>query len=275
METKISIRELKRNLTKDVSDRQREFLLFHIRRKRKIRFFQISIFLVFLALWEAATRVGILDPFVFSSPSRMAQCFIDLSEDGSIYYHVGVTLFETFLSFFLIMFFGILIAVLLWWNDTVAKVCEPYLVVLNSLPKTALAPVFIVWLGNNMKTIIVAAVSVAVFGSIITLYTAFCSVEEDKVKLIQTLGGGRIDMLRYIVLPGNAHTIVSNMKVNIGLSLVGVIIGEFLAANAGLGYLIVYGSQVFKLDYVILSIVILCIVATGLYKGLEIIEKHF
>ncbi len=275
METKISIRELKRNLTKDVSDRQREFLLFHIRRKRKIRFFQISIFLVFLALWEAATRVGILDPFVFSSPSRMAQCFIDLSEDGSIYYHVGVTLFETFLSFFLIMFFGILIAVLLWWNDTVAKVCEPYLVVLNSLPKTALAPVFIVWLGNNMKTIIVAAVSVAVFGSIITLYTAFCSVEEDKVKLIQTLGGGRIDILRYIVLPGNAHTIVSNMKVNIGLSLVGVIIGEFLAANAGLGYLIVYGSQVFKLDYVILSIVILCIVATGLYKGLEIIEKHF
>lgn len=275
METKISIRELKRNLTKDVSDRQREFLLFHIRRKRKIRFFQISIFLIFLALWEAATRVGILDPFVFSSPSRMAQCFIDLSEDGSIYYHVGVTLFETFLSFFLIMFFGILIAVLLWWNDTVAKVCEPYLVVLNSLPKTALAPVFIVWLGNNMKTIIVAAVSVAVFGSIITLYTAFCSVEEDKVKLIQTLGGGRIDILRYIVLPGNAHTIVSNMKVNIGLSLVGVIIGEFLAANAGLGYLIVYGSQVFKLDYVILSIVILCIVATGLYKGLEIIEKHF
>lgn len=275
METKISIRELKRSLAKTCSEKQREFLLFHIHRKRKIRFFQISIFLVFLALWEFATRIGLMDPFVFSSPSRMITCFADLSADGSIYYHIGVTLLETFLSFFLIMFFGILIAVLLWWNETVAKICEPYLVVLNSLPKTALAPVFIVWLGNNMKTIIVAAVSVAVFGSIITLYTAFCSVEEEKVKLIRTLGGGRIDILRYIVLPGNAHTIVSNMKVNIGLSLVGVIIGEFLAANAGLGYLIVYGSQVFKLDYVILSIVILCIVATGLYKGLEAIEKHF
>lgn len=275
METKISIRELKRNLAKTCSEKQREFLLFHIRRKRKIRFFQISIFLVFLALWEIATRTGLMDPFVFSSPSRMVTCFVDLSAGGIIYYHIGVTLLETFLSFFLIMFLGILVAVLLWWNETVAKICEPYLVVLNSLPKTALAPVFIVWLGNNMKTIIVAAVSVAVFGSIITLYTAFCSVEEEKVKLIRTLGGGRIDILRYIVLPGNAHTIVSNMKVNIGLSLVGVIIGEFLAANAGLGYLIVYGSQVFKLDYVILSIVILCIVATGLYKGLEAIEKHF
>ncbi len=275
MEDKISIRELKRNLTKDCSGRQREFLLSRIHQKRKIRFLQISIFILFVAVWEGATRLGAVDPFVFSSPSRIARCFVELSGDGSIYYHIGVTLFETFLSFFLIMAVGILVAVLLWWNPVVARVSEPYLVVLNSLPKTALAPVFIVWLGNNMKTIIVAAVSVAVFGSIITLYTAFCSVEEEKVKLILTLGGSRIDILRYIVLPGNAHTIVSNMKVNIGLSLVGVIIGEFLAANAGLGYLIVYGSQVFKLDYVILSIVILCVVATGLYKGLEAAEKHF
>ncbi|MCM1244159.1 MAG: ABC transporter permease [Roseburia sp.] len=275
VENKISIRKLKQSLTKDISEKQRGFITGCIRQKRKIRVLQISIFLLFVIVWETAAHFDVIDPFVFSSPSRLFACFTALSADGSIYYHVGVTLFETFVSFFLIMFFGIFIAILLWWNTTVAKVCEPYLVVLNSLPKTALAPVFIVWLGNNMKTIIVAAVSVAVFGSIITLYTAFCSVEEEKVKLIRTLGGGRIDILRYIVLPGNAHTIVSNMKVNIGLSLVGVIIGEFLAANAGLGYLIVYGSQVFKLDYVILSIVILCIVATGLYKGLEAVEKHF
>lgn len=275
VENKISIRRLKQSLTKDVSEKQREFIIRCIRQKQEIRVLQISIFLLFILAWETAARFDLVDPFVFSSPSRMFACFLDLSADGSIYYHIGVTLFETFVSFFLIMFFGILLAVLLWWNVTVAKVCEPYLVVLNSLPKTALAPVFIVWLGNNMKTIIVAAVSVAVFGSIITLYTAFCSVEEEKVKLIRTLGGSRIDVLKHIVLPGNAHAIVSNMKVNIGLSLVGVIIGEFLAANAGLGYLIVYGSQVFKLDYVILSIVILCVVATGLYKGLEALEKHF
>ncbi len=275
VENKVSIRDLKRSLSKECSARQREFIQSHIRQKRSVRFFQISIFFTFLAVWEIAARTGAVDPFVFSSPSRMVSCFADLSADGSIYYHIGITLLETFVSFFFIMFFGIVIAVLLWWNETVAKVCEPYLVVLNSLPKTALAPVFIVWLGNNMKTIIVAAVSVAVFGSIITLHTAFCSVEEEKIKLIRTLGGRRKDILKYVVLPGNVHTIVSNMKVNIGLSLVGVIIGEFLAANAGLGYLIVYGSQVFKLDYVILSIVILCIVATGLYKGLEAVEKYF
>lgn len=275
VESKRPIRELKRSLTKECSEKQKEFIRSYIRRSRKVRFLQAGIFILLIAAWELATRIGFIDPFIFSSPSRMASCFVSLSADGSIFYHIGVTLLETFVSFFFIMFFGIVIAVFLWWNHTVAEVCEPYLVVLNSLPKTALAPVFIVWLGNNMKTIIVAAVSVAVFGSIITLYTAFCSVEEEKIKLIHTLGGGRLDILRYIVLPGNLHTIVSNMKVNIGLSLVGVIIGEFLAANAGLGYLIVYGSQVFKLDYVMLSIVILCIVATGLYKGLEAVEKYF
>jgi NitT/TauT family transport system permease protein len=168
---------------------------------------------------------------------------------------------------------GIIVAVILWWNDNISKVLEPYLIVLNSLPKSALAPVFIVWLGNNMKTIIVAAISVAVFGSIITLYSDFKSVEEDKIKLIYTLGGNKRDVLTKVVIPANIPSIISLMKVNIGLSLVGVIIGEFLAAKAGLGYLIIYGSQVFKLDWVILSIVVLCIVATGLYKLLVLFEK--
>ncbi len=274
MNNSMSLRKLKQKLAEETSLRQQEYLKASIRERRKVRLWQISIFVVFLILWEVVTTLGFVDPFIFSSPSRMIKSFAELSRDGSIYYHLGITLLETFVSFSLIMVLGILLAILLWWNETVAKISEPYLVVLNSLPKTALAPVFIVWLGNNMKTIIVAAVSVAVFGTIINLYTAFRSAEEEKIRLVQTLGGNRMDILRYIILPGNAHTIVSNMKVNIGLSLVGVIIGEFLAANAGLGYLIVYGSQVFKLDYVILSIVILCVVATGLYKGLEMVEKR-
>lgn len=205
----------------------------------------------------------------------MWSSLIFLIKDGSLFLHLGVTLGETFASFALVTVIGILLAMLLWWNSTLAKILEPYLVVLNSLPKTALAPVFIVWLGNNMKTIIIAAISVAVFGTIITLYSQFNSVEADKIKLIQTLGGNRKDILFRVIIPSNIPAILSNMKVNIGLSLVGVIIGEFLAANAGLGYLIIYGGQVFKLDYVMLSICILCIVATGLYKLLAFFEKKY
>ncbi|MDF2873218.1 MAG: binding-protein-dependent transport system inner rane component [Anaerocolumna sp.] len=251
------------------------FLRQYYRRKRIIRFLQFLIIVFFLAFWEIATRIGLVDSFIFSSPSRVAGTFLDMSSDGTVFYHTGITLLETFVSFALVNILGIFIAILLWWNESLAKVLEPYLVVLNSLPKSALAPVFIVWLGNNVKTIITAAVSVAVFSTIITLYTNFINTEEDKKKLILTLGGSKMDILLKVVIPGNIPQIISIMKVNIGLSLVGVIIGEFLAAKAGLGYLIIYGSQVFKLDYVIMSIVILCILATFLYQLLSYFEKRY
>ena len=250
------------------------YLKRYKKRITKIRITQWIIFISFLFLWEFSTRVGWLNSFIFSSPSRVVTTFVTMAKDGSVFYHIGITLLETFISFGLVIGIGLLVAVLLWWNESVAKVLEPYLVVLNSLPKSALAPVFIVWLGNNMKTIIVAAVMVAVFGTIITLYTNFNSTEHDKYKLIYTLGGTKKDVLFKVVLPSNLPSIISCMKVNIGLSLVGVIIGEFLAAKAGLGYLIVYGSQVFKLDWVIMSIVILCIVATALYGVLGYIERR-
>ncbi len=259
----------------NVSAAQQAYVRKHLLQKRRIRIYQFIILISFLLLWELTTRFGIVDSFIFSSPSRVCKTFADMTVNGRLLYHIGVTLLETLVSFALVNIISILVAVLLWWNESVSKVLEPYFIVLNSLPKSALAPVFIVWLGNNMKTIIVAAVSVAVFGSIITMYSDFKAVEEDKIKLIYTLGGKKRDVLFKVVLPANIPAIIRLMKVNIGLSLVGVIIGEFLAAKAGLGYLIIYGSQVFKLDWVILSIVILCIVATGLYKLLAFFERKF
>lgn len=240
----------------------------------RVRIIQIAILVLFLSLWELLTRVGILNAFLLSSPSRILRSAVELAKDGSLFYHTGVTLAETFVSFLLVILIGILFAVLLWWNETFSRILEPYLVVLNSLPKSALAPVFIVCFGNNIKSVIIAAVSVAVFSAILTLYTAFLSTEEEKIKLIYTLGGTKKDVLTKVILPGNFPVIISVMKVSIGLSLVGVIIGEFLAANAGLGYLIIYSSQVFKLDWTMLSIAILCLVAVGLYELLAQLEKR-
>ncbi len=258
-----------------ISAAQQAYLKRYSTRKKWVRFYQLSILIGFVFLWELTARLGILNAFVFSSPSRIAKTIFEMLRNGELLMHVGVTLAETLASFALVNVIGILMAVLLWWNESISRVLEPYLIVLNSLPKSALAPVFIVWLGNNIKTIIIAAISVAVFGTIINLYSSFRTVEQDKIKLIYTLGGKKKDVLLKVILPSNIPSIISQMKVNIGLSLVGVIIGEFLAAKAGLGYLIIYGSQVFKLDWVIMSIVILCIVATGLYKLLTYFEKKF
>ena len=161
------------------------------------------------------------------------------------------------------------------FGDKKGYFIEPFLIVLNSLPKSALAPMIIVWLGNNMKAIIITAISVAIFGMIINIYTGFLEIDKEKIILIKTLGGTKKDILKKLILPGSKQIIISNMKVNIGLCLVGVIIGEFLAADKGLGYLIIYGSQVFKMTYVSMSIVILCIISTVLFKLVDVIEKMF
>ncbi len=257
----------------EISSAQARYLADCRREKAVERFWQWMIMIFFLGAWELGARTGVINAFVFSSPSGVVETVITMSEDGSLWYHTGITLAETMISFLLIFIFGIGIAMLLWWNTGLARIFEPYLVMLNSLPKSALAPVFIVWLGANMKTIIVAAVSVAVFGSILTLYHSFTETEEDRIKLIYTLGGSKRDVLTKIILPGNIPTMISLMKVNLGLSLVGVIIGEFLAARAGLGYLIIYASQVFKLDYVITSIFLLCVISVIFYNGISKLEK--
>lgn len=227
----------------------------------------------FIVLWEIAARFKWIDSFIFSSPSRIVKTFLQMAANGSIFYHSAVTMLETGVSFALIVVLGIGTAVLLWTSKSISSVLEPYLVLLNSLPKSALAPMIIVWLGNNPKAIIVTAVSVAIFGTVLNIYTSFAETDKDKIRLIQTLGGSRAAVLTKVVLPASLKTIISNMKVNIGLSLVGVIIGEFLAAKAGLGYLIIYGSQVFKMDWVAMSIVILCIISVILFKIIDLIEK--
>ena len=259
----------------NASVNQKEYLKKRLHHKRMVTIMRILILVLFIALWEITARLGIIDSFIFSSPSRVLNTFISMVQDKTIFLHVGVTLAETLISFALVVLLGIATAVLLWLSKKLSEILEPYLVVLNSLPKSALAPLLIVWLGANMKTIIVAGISVAIFGTILNLYTGFKEVSPDKIKLIYTLQGTKKDVLLRVVLPSTIPTIISVMKVNIGLALVRVVIGEFIGSKQGLGYLIIYGSQVFKLDWVIMSIVILCIIAMGLYKIINFVEKSY
>ena len=259
----------------NVSPLQRRFII-------KQRIYSISVvlsrlilFLGFIGIWEFTADKGIINAFIFSSPVRLYQTFIDLSRDGVIFMHIWVTLYETLVAFAIITIVGIIFAILLWCFKGLSDCLEPFMVVLNSLPKSALPPMLIVWLGTNTKAIIITAVSVAIFGMIINLYTGFLEIDKEKITLIRTLGGKKWHILCKLILPGSKKIIISNMKVNIGLCLVGVIIGEFLAAKKGLGYLIIYGSQVFKMSYVVLGIVILCIISTLLFALINIIQKLF
>jgi len=254
---------------------QEIFLRKYKQEKIMISLARFLVFAGFLATWELLSYFKIIDSFFFSSPSGIVLLFIDMCKNFEIFIHTGITLYETFLSFFIVNVLSILMAILLLSFNTLSKITEPYLVILNSLPKSALAPLIIVWLGTGSRTIIAAGISVAIFGSIINLYTGFLQVDKEKLKLIRTLGGNKKDELLKVIVPSSIPIIISNMKVNIGLSLVGVIIGEFLAARQGLGYLIIYGSQIFQLDLLILSIIILCIIALMLYKTIDFIENRY
>ena len=259
----------------ELSKNQLHYLNMRRRHKQIVAVSRVSILLTFLFLWEFSANTGLIDSFIFSSPSRIALCFLEMTGDGSIFRHIGVTLYETLVSFILVIFFSLFVTVLLWLFRKLSEILEPYLVVLNSLPKSALAPLLIVWLGATRTTIIVAGMSVAIFGSILNLYTSFMSADPGKMTLIYTLGGKRHQVLTKVVLPSSIPAIISNMKVNIGLCLVGVIIGEFLAAKEGLGYLIIYSSQVFKMDWLLMSICLLCLFAMCLYALINQLESCY
>ena len=228
--------------------RQEIFIHQHKKFHRNIALAQVGLFLLLLLLWEIAARYGWMDSFFFCSPTIVIKCCIKMLVGKELLIHLGYSLLEILISFVLIFVVSFFVAVLLWYYLALSRILEPFLVVLNALPKSALAPLFIVWIGTGSKTIIVAGVSVAVFGSIINLYSGFRETDPEKILLIQTLGGDRLDVLVKVVIPAAIPNIISVMKVNIGLALVGVIIGEFFAGRRGLGYLIIYGTQVFSCD---------------------------
>ncbi|SHJ97767.1 ABC transporter permease [Hespellia stercorisuis] len=262
-------------MTHEISDGQQLYLNRRKKHRQIVQISRFAIFLSFLFLWEFSANVGLIDSFIFSSPSKVALSCSQMLLDGTLLVHIGVTLYETILSFVLVILVSMISAVILWCSSKIAEIIDPYLVVLNSLPKSALAPLLIVWLGATPTTIIVTGMSVAVFGSILSIYTGFTTVDTEDIKLIYTLRGTKGQALRKVVLPSSVPTIISTMKVNIGLCLVGVIIGEFLAAKRGLGYLIIYSSQVYKMDWLLMSIVLLCIMAIGLYAVIGLFERRY
>ena len=228
-----------------ISKEQADFLLQIQKRKRAVQLSQASILIVFFFLWETAADSLWIDPFIFSQPSRMFEAAKEMLADGSLWMHITATIGETVAGFLLGTILGTLTAVLLWWNRFISDVAEPYLVILNSLPKTALAPIIIVWFGNNQSSIILVALLTSVVVTLLSVLNGFLQVDEEKIRLIQILGGTKKQVLTKVIFPANIPCILNALKINVGLSFVGVIVGEFLVAQKGLGFLITYHSQTF------------------------------
>lgn len=234
---------------------------------------QISILLIFLGLWEILARVGAIDTFILSSPSRIALTIKDLYLAGSLFTHILTTLWEALIGFVIATLGGTLIAILLWWNETLRKILDPYIVVLNSLPKIALGPLIIIWVGVGTSAIVTMDILIMVIITIISMLNAFNQVESSKIMLLQSMSANKFQILVKLILPSSLSEFISLLKINVGLTWVGTIMGEYLVSKAGLGYLIIYGSQIFNIDLVMASTIILCILAGLMYFIVAFIEK--
>ena len=234
---------------------------------------QIVLLVFLLVIWQLAADYGLINTFIASSPKNVFHTITNLYLQHNLCHHIWITTYETCLSFFLGTILGIGIAIVLWYHPFLSKVVDPYLTIFNSLPKVSLGPILIIWVGANTKSIIVMALFISLIVTIISVYNGFMSTDINKIKLMKAFKANKRKMLQFLIMPYNYKTIISSLKINISMSMIGVIMGELLVSKSGIGYLIMYGSQVFNLDLVISGIFILMIVSALLYFLVKYLEK--
>ena len=256
-----------------ISDERDKYLKKLKRDKFIINLSRIMILVSIIIIWELLSKFKIIDTFLLSSPSKIFNTIIELYKTNNLFTHILTTLEEIIISFILGNLIGFIISSILWFNKRLEKILDPYLTIINSLPKVALGPLIIILFGANTNSIIIMALLISTIISILNMNSAFKSTDINRIKLIKTMGGNKYDIFFKVVIPSNINFIIDSFKVNISMCFVGVIMGEFLVSKKGIGYLINYGSQIFNMNLVLSGITLLIILTIILYLTIEIISK--
>ena len=238
-----------------------------------INFFRVFIFIFFIFIWELLSRFNLIDTFMFSSPSNIIKTIIDLYKDNNLFIHIFTTLYEIIISFIIGSIIGFIISSILYLFDRLNKILDPYLTILNSLPKVALGPLIIILFGANTNSIIIMALLISVIVSIMNINSIFKSTDINKIKIVKSMGGNKLDILFRVIIPSNYLEIIDSFKVNISLIFIGVIMGEFLVSKQGIGYLINYGCQILNMNLVLSGISLLVLLTIILYSLILLIDK--
>ena len=259
--------------TNNFSKEHLSYLRLEQKKSALVNITRFILLAAILLLWELSAQFNWVNPFITSSPSRIFKAVAELYKNGSLFHHVGVTLLETLVGFFIAVGLGYSIALLLWWNEALRRVLEPYFVVLNALPKIALGPLIIIWCGTGSGAIIFMTVLIGLIVAILNMLNGFMATDKNKLLLMKSMGASKLQILTKLVIPSSLPDFISMLKINVGMAWIGSIMGEYIVSKAGIGYLIVYGGQVFKLDLVMSAVFILCVLAALMYVAVAILER--
>ncbi|EGG35927.1 ABC transporter permease [Paenibacillus sp. HGF5] len=243
------------------------------RRSQRIVWGRAAVAVLVFLVWEVFTRIGLLDSYYWSSPSAILRTTWTQITEGTLLRDITYTSGSTILGFVFGTFLGALLGLSFWWSKSYAGISEPYLIILNALPKLALAPVLVILLGIGFFSKVALAFSMTVVVSALSAYSGVKSVDPDMEKLMYSLGAKRHQVFTKVVVPWSMPWIISSLRINIALALAGAIVGEFIASSQGVGRMIMYAGTILDINLVWVGVVVLSLLSMVMYWGVVVLEK--
>ncbi|GAC1407800.1 MAG: ABC transporter permease [Candidatus Velthaea sp.] len=234
---------------------------------------QLGVLAAIVALWQIGANTHYINGTLFGSPAGIAASALRTWNDGSLVTDSALTLWEAVAGFVLGTLLGSAGGLGLWYAPFLARVVEPAAVALNGVPKIAMGPLIIIWLGAGVASkIVLAFVSTAVV-AFLAAYAAAREVDPDLVTSLRSMGATRVQTFRTLLVPGSLPLMFSAMRINVGFALVGAVVGEFIASAHGLGHAVFVAGNLFDLNTVWLGIIVLSLIAAVMYAALGAAER--
>jgi NitT/TauT family transport system permease protein len=227
----------------------------------------------FLLIWELGARTGLVSPFLVGSPVQIFNALVRAAQTGALFVDTGYTLFAAILGFVLGTAAGSVLGLALWYSPFVARVIEPFIVSINSVPKIAFAPIVVLWFGTGLVSKVALAVSLTAIIALVAAYEAAKEADPDLQALLLTLGGNKNDVFYKVVVPSTLPYIIATFRINVGFGLVGAVVGEFISSEKGLGHMIFTASSLYDLNSVWAGLFMLMIIGFALYFAIDKIER--
>jgi NitT/TauT family transport system permease protein len=234
---------------------------------------QAAAVIGFFALWEIGVRAGWISAFLVGSPAGIFSFAYKMMLSGELLSDTWYTLFEAILGFIIGTIFGSLLGLTLWYSVFVARLVEPFIVAINSVPKIALAPIVVLWFGTGLVSKVALSVSLTAIVALIAAYQAAKDADVDLQSLLISMGADKHQVFFKAVVPSTLPSIIATFRINVGFGLVGAVVGEFISSQRGLGHLIYTASSLYDLNTVWVGLFTLMIMGFGLYYVIDIIER--